>query len=273
MTIPSTRRITAAVLCTASALLPAAAHAQDPARWDFAGSLYLWLPSLGGSTTYPPADGGSSVSIDVSDPLENLHFVFMGTLEARRGAWGLFTDLVYMDFGAGRSDARSLSLGGIGLPADVSADTHLDLVGGAWTLGGSWRAASAPAFYIDLVGGARLLDIETTLRWTLAGNVGSIALPDRAGERTSQLKNWDAFVGIKGRYRFGAQHSWFVPYYFDVGAGDSQRTIQAMAGIGYTFAWGDAVAGWRYVGYRMKPGQTIEELTFNGALVSAVFRW
>ena len=268
--------LSAALLCAAGAMLPTHAQAQDARageRWEFAASVYLWFPSLGGQSVYPPSTGGSSISIDVGDILENLHFAFMGTFEARRGAWGVFSDLVYMDIGAGRTDTRSFEIGGVALPADVSADTHLDMVGGAWSLGGSWRAISTPAYALDLVGGARLLDIENTLRWTLRGNVGAIPLPDRAGERSARLENWDAFVGAKGRYRFGDDRRWFVPWYVDVGAGDSELTTQAMAGVGYTFAWGDAMAGWRYVGYRFKSGGAFEELSFNGAMASAVFRW
>ena len=46
-----------------------------------------------------------------------------------------------------------------------------------------------------------------------------------------------------------------------------------MAGIGYSFGWGDVLAAWRYLDYDMKSGETIESLNLNGPLIAVVFRW
>ena len=262
----------AALLCAAPALWPTDARAQRAEGWTTSASLYLWFPTLGGKSVYPPESGGSSIGVDVGTLLENLEAVFMGTLEAHNGTWGVYSDLVYMDIGGDKSGTRSITIGGSELPAGASADTRLDLTGGAWTLGGSYRVLAAPGMSVDLVAGVRLLDIETSLRWTLAGNIGSIALPDRAGDRATRLKNWDGIVGAKGRIALG-DGPWFSPWYVDIGAGDSELTRQAMAGVGYGFGWGDLVLAWRYVGYRFKPGRAMEELSFNGALLAGVFRW
>jgi len=35
---------------------------------------------------------------------------------------------------------------------------------------------------------------------------------------------------------FGESRKWFVPYYLDVGTGESDLTWQAMGGIGYSLA-------------------------------------
>jgi hypothetical protein len=88
-----------------------------------------------------------------------------------------------------------------------------------------------------------------------------------------KLTNWDAIVGLKGRFAFGESRKWFVPYYADIGAGDSKFTWQAMGGVGYSFGWGDVVAAWRYTDYDMKSGKKIESLNLNGPAIAAVFRW
>jgi len=178
-----------------------------------------------------------------------------------------------MNLGNGKTGTRSLTLGGIELPAGVAADVRYDLKGWSWTLGGAWRAVAKPAYALDVIAGARLLDIQQNLDWTLTGNVGSVALADRTGSRESRLRNWDAILGVKGRYTFGEAGQWFVPYYFDVGTGDSDYTTQAMAGVGSSFGWGEAVGSWRYLGYNMKSGQPLQDLSFNGPMVSAVFHW
>lgn len=46
-----------------------------------------------------------------------------------------------------------------------------------------------------------------------------------------------------------------------------------MAGIGYSFGWGDLVAAWRYPDYDMKSGSNIESMTFNGPTMAAVIHW
>jgi hypothetical protein len=184
----------------------------------------------------------------------------------------MLADVIYVDIGDSESPTRNFSIGGT-LPVGVNASVHYGLNGWLWTLAGSWRAASTPAHELNLIGGARLLDIDQTIDWQLSGNVGSVALPDRAGDRTTGVRNWDAIVGLKGRAMFGEGQHWFAPYYVDVGTGDSSLTWQAMAGVGYTFGWGSVIGAWRHIDYDMKSGKSIEAISFDGPSVAVAFRW
>ena len=253
-----------------AALCASASFAQSADRWEFSGSVNLYLPTMKAQSAFPPGSGGSSASIDVSDSLE---FTFMGSLEARKGVWGVFTDVIYLDLSASEGGSRDLQLGGAGLPVGASANVNLGLTGWSWTVAGTYRLAATPRYHVDLVGGARMLDIETNLDWTLGGNVGSVALADRAGSRTGGQTNWDVIVGAKGRLALGTQGKWFMPYYLDIGAGESKWTAQAMTGVGYAFSWGDVIGSWRYLGYEMKSGSAVQDLSLNGPMVSAVVRW
>jgi hypothetical protein len=257
----------------AAAVLCPTASAQPADVWKFQASIYAYLPTIGGSTTFPPASGGSSASVDVDTILDNLKMTFMGALDAKRGQFGVFTDVIYLDIGDRRSGSRDLTLGGVTLPAGVDASVEFDLKGWAWTLGGTFEAIRTPDAYLDIIGGVRMLDIEQTLDWTLNGNVGSIATANRAGSRAVGLQNWDLVVGVKGRVAFGQGRKWYVPYYLDAGFGDSDATWQAMTGLGYSFGWGDLYASWRYLDYDMKSGKAISSLDFNGPAIGAVFRW
>jgi hypothetical protein len=118
-----------------------------------------------------------------------------------------------------------------------------------------------------------MLNVKQTLGWQFGGNVGSIPLASRAGNREVTVQNWDAIVGVKGRWSFGAERKWFVPYYLDMGTGESSFTWQAMTGVGYSFGWGDVVGSWRYLDYQMKSGNLVDSINFNGPAVSAVFHW
>lgn len=253
------------------AAMPAAA-AETAGQWDFAAAVYAYLPTISGQSTFPPSGGGSSVSVDADTILENLKMTFMGSLEASNGTWGVYSDLVYVDVGDSKTGTRDFSIGRVGIPAGTAANVDYDLKGWLWTLAGTYRVASTSTYKADLLAGARALDLRQKVRWNLAGNVGSIALPDRGGTREIDERQLDAIIGVKGRASF-ADGKWFAPYYVDVGAGQSKFTWQALAGIGYSFGWCDVVTAWRYVDYEMKSGEPVEEVNFNGPAIAVVFRW
>jgi hypothetical protein len=235
--------------------------------------VYGYLPDIGGTTRFPVSGSGSGVTVDAEKIIDSLKFTFMGQLEGRRGSWGLFTDIIYMDVGGAKSQSRDLVIGGVPLPAGTDANVNYDLKGLVWTVAGTYRLSHDASAPVDLVFGTRLLDIDQTLRYELSGNIGSLPIPGRTAQSEVGLTNWDAIVGVKGRFAFGDGGKWFAPYYFDVGTGGSDLTWQAIAGIGYSFKWGDVVAAWRYVDYEMKSDKKIETLTFNGPAIAAVFRW
>lgn len=265
--------IASAPLCVAALLTGGASLAQTNENWKFQGIVYGYLPSVNGTTTFPGSGGGSSATIDASTILDNLKFTFMGSLEANKGPWGVFTDVIYLDLGNTKSQSRDITLGGA-LPANVSADIDFRLKGWLWMLAGSWRAITTPTYKLDVFAGTRMIEMDQSVGWQLSGNVASVALPDRTGNRSVSLQNWDAIAGVKGRAAFGADGKWFVPYYLDVGAGESKFTWQATVGAGYSFGWGDLVGAWRYMSYEMKSGnEQIESVKFSGPAIGALFRW
>jgi hypothetical protein len=116
----------------------------------------------------------------------------MGSFEARRGAWGLFTDVVYMDVGGSKSDYREFTVGGVPLPGGANAHVDYDLKGWVWTLqrlesGSCSRAGPA----------GRCAPAKRVAELDIA------AMSVRCRYRNGQdfkvgLSNWDAIVGLKG---------------------------------------------------------------------------
>jgi len=261
-----------AALSTVAALAPVPAAAQATDAWQFDAALYLYLPSVNGTTRF--GNGGSSdATVDVSKVLESLNATFQGSFEARRGQWGGYTDFVYVHFSHANSSTRDLSIGGIPLPADVSAATDFGLKGSAWTVAGLYRAVPDPAMPLDVIAGARLLDIKQTLSWQLSGNIGQFPVQGQVRTQDASIHSLDAIVGVKGRVALGGGGKWYLPYYVDVGTGDADLTWQAMGGIGYSFGALSIVGGWRYLDYRFKSGKPFETLTFSGPVFAAVYRW
>ena len=76
---------------------------------------------------------------------------FMGSFEARRGRWGVFTDLAYMDVGDVQGKSKALSIGRVGIPADVNVNLSFDLKLWAWTLAGTYALISDPDFRLDVL--------------------------------------------------------------------------------------------------------------------------
>ncbi len=267
----------AALVVAASALAPLSAAAQavrtEPGPWRYAATVYAFLPKVDGSLGVPMGASSPKFSIDASSIIDNLEFTIMGSFDAHNGRWGVFTDLLYLDVSGSESKTRNFTIGDVALPATATADVSLGLKGVVWTLAGEYRVVSGPAWTLDVLAGARMFDVKPTLGWSIQGDLGSVSVPGRSGSNAQAATNWDAIVGIKGGYRFGANREWFVPVYLDVGTGESDLTWQGAAGLGYSFQWGDLLAMWRYLDYDLKSGESISDLSFNGPMLGATFRW
>ena len=265
--------VVAALLSTSVMAEPVATEAtRSSDDWQFAAFIYGYYATIGTKATLPNG-ATSSVNIDAKDLFNNLKFGALGSFDARKGRWGVYTDFIYMNVGAFKSQYHNLIIGGTNLPADVSSSTNFGLESVVWTLTGTYRAVATDSSTLDVIAGARLLDEQVKVDWTLNGNIGSIPLPGRAGTVRAREDYYDGVVGIKGRVAFGADRKWFFPYYGDIGTGNSKLTWQLMAGIGYGFKWGELIGGWRHVDYEFKSSSPISSTNFDGPMLGAAFLW
>jgi hypothetical protein len=252
-------------------LAPVAAQAQAQAandKWQWELGVYAWFPAIGGTTVFP-AGGSASIDVSADDVIDSLKMTFMGQIEARKGRWGFWSDLVYADLGDTKEGSRDFTVNG--RPVGTSAKLGLDMKSTAWSLAGIYNLSSTPQNTTDLLFGTRMLNLEQRLDWTLASSIPE--LPGRSGEAKAEATNWDAIVGLKGRYYLGAERKWFLPYYVDVGGGESDFTWQVNAGVGYKFDWGSMFATWRYLDYEFKSGTALQSMDMNGAVIGALFQF
>ena len=246
----------------------------DSLRWR--ATVYGWLPGISGATKLPATGGGGDIGMDVGEILDALDFVFMGQLEARGDRWGGFADYVYVDFSDSRRRVRSFSIsdpaGVVRVPAsaDLSADLGLD--GSALTLAGTYTLIERERFELLSVAGARRLRIDANVDWTAAGTIGSLPPLARAGSAAAEPRYTDAIVGVRGRATL-SQTGWYVPYYVDVGAGDSDRTWQTAVGIGYRLSAGEVTFVHRRLEYEFAPDSPLVELGFSGFALGFSWRW
>jgi hypothetical protein len=265
----SQRWIAASVMAIAP--LAAQAQASGADKWQGELGIYGWFPAIGGSTSFPTGASGPSLDVSAQDVIDALKMVFMGNLELRKGRWGLFTDIVYADLGASRGGTQEFTIAG--KPVTTTANLSLDVKTTVWSLSGLYGLASTPEYRADLLFGARLLDMQQTLQYDLAAVPPQHPGLAKSGKLQVDGSNWDAVVGLKGRIYLGAERKWFLPYYVDVGAGESKLTWQVNAGVGYQFSWGSAFATWRYLDYDFKSGNALQSFDLNGGLIGVAFQF
>lgn len=257
-----------------TALLPCSLQAQSNTdAWKSQLTIYGWLPDIEGSTQFPSGASGPSIEIDSSTLLDNLKFTFMGAFEVSKGPWGAFTDLIYLEEDARRSNTRGFTVGGAALPATVEANTDYSLKSVIWTLTGTYRLQDTSKFSTKLLFGARMIDMDQRLDWSLTGDISGLGLPGRSGSGSVESTNWDAVIGLKGKVFLDSDNRWVVPYYVDIGTGDSDLTWQGMAGIGYQFNWGAVVLNYRYLDYEPASSSKVTDFTLSGPMIGASFEW
>jgi hypothetical protein len=261
-----------AAVATVAAVAPTVSRAETPDEWRFNATIYAWLPSIGMDTSFP-ADSGTSVDVTASDILNALNFTFMGALGAQKGDWGVATDLLYLDLSNSKKATRNLTVGGVDLPVDVTGKAELGIKGWLWTTVGTYRVVDHPDYTMDILAGARMLNLSTDLKWSLTGDLGDPPIINASGKAKVSDTLWDGIVGIKGRATFGDEKKWFVPYYVDVGTGNSDVTWQVFGGVGYSFGWGDVVGVWRYLDYNLPSKDAIQNLNFNGPAFGVTFHF
>jgi hypothetical protein len=276
--------VIAATLAPLLLLAPVHANAQAAAdKWNFSIMPYLWLPSMNATLRYgPPAAGGASpnVSVDSDALLAALDMAFMINAEARKGRWLIATDVIYLDLSSDNSAVKSIDFNPGSGPVNISntaldTGTKTNLKGTLWTLVGGYAAVQDPRATLDIIGGFRYFDLKATTDWQLSATVsgpGGTQTFARTGSVTKSGELWDAIVGVKGRVKLG-EGNWFMPYYLDVGAGDSTLTWQGVLGAGYAFKWGEVLLAYRYLSYEQGGNKLIENLSFGGLGLGVNFRF
>jgi len=221
--------------------------------------LYLWGVNFSG-------DFGPNADFEVpfSDLVDNLQMGFMGSFQARKGKWSLFTDALYLDVA---SDKTHVSDGII----PVTTTTSLDMSGWVIHLAGGYNLLIKEGSRLDLIAGARYMDLGSDIAL-------NIEVLDNNGTSTFVIPlstALDAIVGVKGQLALSKR--WSLPYYLDIGTGDSDFTWQAMTGISFEAAnWVDLSLVYRHLEWDLGDDGSdgfIKNVNFSGPAFGAVFHF
>ena len=249
--------------------------------WTFSLVPYLWLPSISGTINYNQSLGSLNsmeVKVGPDNYLSNLSAAVMLSGEARKGKWGVLSDVIYLNFSSEESNVKAAvfnSSGRFPISTSLNTDTKSTLQGLVWNLLGSYRLIEGSTITLDGVGGVRYFGLKATTDWQLAAEVNgpgpgqTLARSGRISEREDIL---DAVIGVRGRVALGNSH-WFVPYHFDVGTGTSIVTWQGLLGIGYSFGRVEGLLAYRHLSYSQGGDKLAQDLTFSGPGLGVVFRF
>jgi hypothetical protein len=229
-------------------------------QWQFSGAIYFWAADIGGQTI-----NGSEVEVEFRDLLDNLELAFFGAFAARKNDWSILADVVYMDLSAAKTKDLSIPIGSIRVPVTTAAE--LDLEGWALHFAGGYELYSESNFRVDLIGGVRYLDLDMDLLLELQ-SLG----PGQSRTVSESLTAWNGIIGLKGKASLSER--WFVPYYVDIGAGESEFTWQATAGIGFQAGriW-DVALVYRHLEWDLDSTRVIDDINFSGPTLGVIFRW
>jgi hypothetical protein len=212
---------------------------------------------------------GQDVSVDFvelskSDDVDfGFNGIFMGMVGAFKGKWSFTADAMYMDVSA---DTTGTLTGTRGSRIPLSENVKIDVGLSSWvvtpTVG--YDLYTGDKATLTLLGGLRYLWIKTSLEFE-----GSSLLKTRYHKISESQDNWDGIVGLRGQVLLSDK--WYLPYYADIGAGDSDLTWQVFGGVGYRFKHCDLVGGYRYMAWDFGGDYLIEDLDMSGPLVGVKF--
>ena len=282
-------RIFSIILALVFGLVSGVALAQTKSdKWQFRLTPYpyIWLPVIDGIVNYnlSPGGGGPDVRIGPTDWLDFLNFGGLVSGSAKKGRFAIFADFVYLGVRSnnkGRvvSVEDTVTVPGTRLPIPVSADLNLntrtDLDGLFWMAAGGYTLKETDTTVLDVFAGLRFFNIDVDSTWILSSAIttpGDVVLLPAQGIIRNDADLWDGIVGVRGHFGFG-DGNWSVPYYFDVGAGSSDLTWNAMTGLSRTFGWGDLMFVYRHLAYDEDSDGLLQDFSFSGPALGAAFRF
>lgn len=236
-------------LLSCTLLSTTAINANEAGDWEHKVSIYGWLPSLDGTLKFKiPNEPDESAD---SNAIDSLDSVFMGSYETRKNEWSFLADLIYLKMSGDTEGLNS------------NVNLNLELTTKLYGFYGGYNLSDTNNMRIDVIAGMRYfsLGLDITRSGGFIGN----------GTLSTSVENYDAVIGVKGEYNINS--NWYVPYQFDIGAGDSDLTWQANASLAYRFAWGDIIATYRYMHYDKGDSFLLEDFDLYGPKLGVVFHF
>ena len=237
--------------------------AEDPDRWKFEITPYLFASSLNGTV------GLRGVEADVDMPFEDIFerldkaLMLFGTAE--KGNWIYVFDGMYIKL---EDEAASSWTGPLGNTNTGQLKVNLKEELYSFSAGRN-LLAQGPA-KLHLMGVARYTNIEPQL--SLSVTTGGSLLPSGARTVSGSYDWWDAAIGLRFVTPFAEK--WDFQAYGDVGAGGSDLSYQFLAGVNWRFGnTFSAKFGYRYLRQDYSKDDFKYDMAMSGLFAGLGIRW
>jgi len=237
-------------------VLPVTGLASDD-EWNFRLSPYLFAATMEGDVGTLPPLPPAEVDMSFSDIWDNLDMGLMGFAEARKGRFGLFADLLYMDLSADGDTPRGVLFSEFDVEFTLS---HL-------ALGGSYELTQANDYELNALAGVFFWDVDNKLKLEAGAFPGLVP-----GMSISEDKSWnDVFLGLKGKADINDK--WYVNGWGMAAVdGDSDSAWEVYGGVGYNYSDSTAiVGGYRHMELDYDKGSILFDVEFSGPAIGVTF--
>ena len=250
-------RKTIATLCCAATLVstPALAETGTSDEWKHSGTIYLWGSGIQGDLR-----NGGDIDISFGDIVSALDFAFMGSLTTRKDKWGFGADVIYLN--ASVDNSANIPLSSVpGATVDLKAKVGVK----SWVINllAGYNLVSSEQATLDAVFGARYFSQDS--HFTLKVN----SLSGRTLSDSSAV--WDGVIGVRGELNLNKK--WYLPYYADIGTGQSDNTWQLMGGVGYRYNWGELKLVYRHIEWDLGSDGLVETMSISGPAFGATWNF
>src|SRR5882672_8564650 len=192
------------LMLAGASIMPVYAAGADEDRWHVEITPYLFAAGLHGST------GTQQVLADVNsgfgDIVKNLDSGLMGTLELRRGRWGIILDGLYFKLG----DQRARSWQGPAGIGSATGDLDVTATMQMYQLSAAYRFGDGVP--TDLIVAGRYTQLDSDLN--LVATTGGL-LPGGTRSLGAGQSWWDPVVGVRVILPFAQR--WSAMLYGDIG--------------------------------------------------------
>jgi hypothetical protein len=227
---------------------PVLAAEESSDEWKFGGAFYIWMPDIDIETA-----SEEDIEISFNDIIKNLDLTLMGNIRGHKGKWGFLIDAVYLDI----SDDLDNSLGRLGLLTLTKIELTTAIVSPVVT----YRVIESGRLNLDLLGGIRYFYLDVTVK------VDPLPDAEDDGSATSGI------VGVSGDVQLSK--NWYMPFYYDVGKGDTDLTYQVWAAFNYRYSSFDLSLGYRYLKIKFDEddefGELLNHIIVKGPMIGARF--
>jgi hypothetical protein len=276
----------AAVLAIAALAVPRRAAAQifaepEGDHWAAAVALNPWLPTVNGDLKYDFSNvegpgGDFNIKIGPNDYLTHLKFALPMVIDVRNQQWSVLTDVTYANLSQDTDLTAVRPAGGIPITVTGNLKTTTNFKGLLWTEAFGWTLMGHPSgSFLDMIVGVRYFGLKSETSWHLQAAVegpgGNQVVLARDGKASHNPNLWDGIFGVRGKAQLG-EH-FYLPYYVDIGTGNSKVTWQGQLGVAWAPGKMEFALCYKHMSWAQKDDKFLQGLRLGGPQLSIGYRF